>query len=339
MTSAGGVWCWGDNTYGQLGDGTTTTRNMMVSVQGLSSGVVAVTAGMRHTCALTDAGGIKCWGSNAAGQLGDGTTDDRHTPVDVSGLTSGVAAVSAGTSHSCAVTSDGAVKCWGGNGFGQLGDGTTATRLTPVGVTGLTAGMTAVSAGGYHSCALAADALTTDGGLKCWGSNFYWQLGDFTQTDRWTPVAVNFFPGTSSFTQSITAVSAGHLHTCANVGAAAMCWGDSLYGQAGGGFMGTRTPAAVGGVAAAVSSVAAGYLQSYAVWFNNRAKSWGSNLYGSLGDGTTTNRNTSVLVSGLPEGVVLIAGGGAPVDPIHRLYRRPRLCPDDGPGSTLLGRQ
>ena len=246
-----------------------------------------------------------------------GTTDDHLTPVDVSGLTSGVLAVSAGASHSCALTGASGVKCWGGNGFGQLGDGTTTTRLTPVDVSGLTSGNTAVSAGGYHTCALVrVEASTTNGGLKCWGYNFYGQLGDFTQTDRWTPVEVKFFPGTTSSTQFISGISAGHIHTCAMVDAAAKCWGYNLYGQLGNGATSNSpTPVTVTGVAAGGSSVTAGYLQSYAVWFTNRAKSWGSNLYGSLGDGTTTNRNTSVFVSGMPEEVVLITGGGAPVGP------------------------
>ena len=134
LTSAGAVWCWGDNGFGQLGDGTTSDRTAPVAVSGLGSGVVAVSAGYGYTCALTSAGAALCWGVNSVGQLGDGTTTNRSTPTTVSGLGSGVAAIDAGDSHTCAVTSAGAVLCWGVNTFGQLGDGTTTDRSTPTAV-------------------------------------------------------------------------------------------------------------------------------------------------------------------------------------------------------------
>jgi alpha-tubulin suppressor-like RCC1 family protein len=185
VSTVGGVKCWGGNASGELGDGTLAPSLTPVDVTGLTSGVAAVDAGIKHTCAVTTAGGIKCWGLNLSGELGDGTVVNKNTPVDVTGLTIGVAAVDAGQGHTCAVTTLGSVKCWGNNTFGKLGDGTVANKNTPVDVTGLTIGGAAVAAGETYTC-----ALTTAGGVKCWGSNIFGQLGDGTVADSTTPVDV-----------------------------------------------------------------------------------------------------------------------------------------------------
>jgi alpha-tubulin suppressor-like RCC1 family protein len=185
VTTGGALRCWGRNNTGEIGDGTTTDRHTPVAVSELGSGAASVVAGAHHTCAVTTGGALRCWGWNANGQLGDGTTTDRHTPVAVSGLGSGVASVSGGWHHTCAVTTGGALRCWGWSNWGQLGDGTTTQHPTPVQVAGLDSGVAGVSAGDGHTC-----AVTTGGVLRCWGWNVSGQLGDGTATDRLTPVSV-----------------------------------------------------------------------------------------------------------------------------------------------------
>ena len=140
IVGPGAVLCWGDNSSGQLGDGTTNSSPSPQWVTGLGfenvSSLSTNSIGSLGTCVVTTAGGLKCWGGNASGQIGDGTTSDRLVPTDVSGLAAGVQAVTTSGSHTCAVLTGGGIRCWGANPFGELGDGTTTSRLTPVDVVG-----------------------------------------------------------------------------------------------------------------------------------------------------------------------------------------------------------
>jgi alpha-tubulin suppressor-like RCC1 family protein len=155
---------------------------------GLSSDVAAIAAGMFHTCALlASTAGVRCWGKNDNGQLGDGTTTQRLLPTSVVGLSSSVIAIDAGYYHTCAVLSTGGVQCWGKNDNGQLGDGTTMQRLVPTAVVGLSSIVAVIAAGQAHTCAL----LASTGGVQCWGSNAYGMLGDGTTTQRLVPVYVS----------------------------------------------------------------------------------------------------------------------------------------------------
>lgn len=202
-------------------------------VFGLSSGAGAVAAGGSHTCALTTVGGLKCWGYNANGQLGNGTTISSSVPLDVSGLVSGVAAVALGGAHTCALTIVGGVKCWGYNEYGQLGNGTTVDVSVPVDVMGLTTGAVAITAGILHTC-----AITTDGGLKCWGHNGSGAVGSGTiGNPPWSTTPVDVF----GMTSGVSAVEGGGFHTCAIRGDSGLeCWGSNGYGQVGDGWNGVE---------------------------------------------------------------------------------------------------
>ena len=302
VTDRGGVMCWGDNGTGQLGDGTTATRLTPVDVVGLTSGVVSVTARSGHTCALTVGGGVKCWGGNWSGELGDGTIEQRLTRVDVVGLNAEVVAVSAGGDHTCALTTSGGVKCWGSNESGQLGDGTMEQRHTPVDVVGMTSGVKAISAGYYHTC-----AVTTSGGAKCWGGNFDGALGDGTTTEqRLTPVDV------VGLTSGVKSISAGYYHTCAlTIHGGIKCWGVNNYGQLGDGTMeGRHTPVQVLGLTISATDIAAGASHTCALTTSSEVKCWGDNHNGQLGDATTQQQLTPVQVEGLTSSVMAITAGG-----------------------------
>jgi alpha-tubulin suppressor-like RCC1 family protein len=198
LTSSSIVKCWGYNSSGQLGNGSTTNRLTPVNVSGIS-GVSAIAMGFSHTCALTSGGEVKCWGENYYGQLGNntsGTGTNRLTPVDVTDLTSGVSAIAAGLWRTCALTSGGGVKCWGYNSsHGLLGDGTTTPHNTPVNVSGLASGVSAIAMGYSHTC-----ALTSNSGVKCWGYNGNGQLGNNSTTSSSTPidVLINDTPSTDT---------------------------------------------------------------------------------------------------------------------------------------------
>ncbi len=160
----GSVYCWGDNSSSQLGDGTTTNRSTMVKVAGVSN-VASISAGDAHVCALITGGTVTCWGSNVSGELG---VSSGSGPATVTGLTDATA-VTAGKNFSCAISTSQGVVCWGKNSGGQLGRGslTPTSDSTPATVTGLTAGVASqVAAGLSHACAV----IESGGGVKCWGT-------------------------------------------------------------------------------------------------------------------------------------------------------------------------
>lgn len=303
LTSSGGVKCWGSNTMGQLGNGSVQHGD----VTGLTTGVVQIAAGTSHTCALLDTGGVKCWGYNDGGRLGDGTTSNRYTPVDVlssAGVPLGGATqIVAGHEHTCALMAAGGVKCWGNGGWHRLGDGTGNQKSYPVDVrvaiNGATlSGITQVSAGSLHTC-----ALTATGGVKCWGANNVLQLGGGI-VDNYKEVPVDVVVAVGGATLSgVTQISAGWAHSCARLSSGGVwCWGANDSGRLGDGTTTSRAVATEVTVSAGVplngvESVSAGTAHTCAVLATGGVVCWGKNDQGQLGDGSTTISLSPVAVT------------------------------------------
>lgn len=302
LSTGGGVQCWGGNGFGQLGNGSTVDSALPVAVANLSGGVAAIAAGDSFSCALTMTGGVQCWGLNQNGQLGNGSTSGSSTPVAVANLSSGVAAITVGEAHACALTTSGGVQCWGLNGNGQLGNGSTADSSTPVAVANLSDKIVAVVAGGYHTC-----ALTSTGSVQCWGQNSQGQLGSGSTTDSSSPVTVANLAG------GVTAIAAGYRHTCALPAAGGVqCWGYNVYGQLGNGSNSTSLlPGPVANLGGEFAKIAAGKYQTCVLDSAGGLQCWGWNTSGQLGNGTTANFSTPTAATALPGGAAAAAMGSS----------------------------
>jgi alpha-tubulin suppressor-like RCC1 family protein len=293
ITSTGAPMCWGWDLYGELGNGTTTGNPTFapVKVSGLS-GVVSISAGIYHTCAVTNVGGAWCWGDNNEGQLGNGTKNNSSVPVPVTNLSSGVVAISTGQYYSCALTGDGAVWCWGQNSNNQFGDaGLPASTTVPVQVlnstgTGPLSGIAAASAGNYGTC-----ALTTAGAALCWGIGL--QVGD-------GGVGGNYPAMVSGLSSGVTSVaSGGEPFACAASAGTALCWGQADEPLGNDSSENETTPVTVPGPTS-VAAVSAGFMSACALTSTGSVWCWGGNAYGELGNGSTNGENgAAVQVVGL----------------------------------------
>jgi alpha-tubulin suppressor-like RCC1 family protein len=325
LTDSGRVKCWGSNGYLQLGNGDSYSYNHPMDVHALDPDIQFVAPGFEHTCAVTASGGAKCWGDNGSGQLGNATHTDTSLPVDVIGLSSSVKAITAGSYHTCALIGSGQAMCWGSNNYGQLGDGSGSNSPTPVNVYGLDHGVTAVSGGFGHTC-----AITYLGGVKCWGDNDRGQLGDGTELKQLTPVDV------TGLTTGVKAIALGYEHTCAlTTNGGVKCWGHNYYGQLGDGTTTDRsTPVDVSGLTSDVTAITTGFNHTCALTSSGKVKCWGYNVEGQLGDRTTTNRSTPVTVNDLTSGIAAITAGG-----LHTcaMTTYGRVCCWGGNGDGQLG--
>jgi alpha-tubulin suppressor-like RCC1 family protein len=296
----GSAYCWGDNTYGELGNNSTvgSTSPATVAPGAMPGGtvLVQVTTGNGFSCALSAAGAVYCWGLGTSGQLGNGSSVQSNVPVLVSGgLT--FTGISAGGSSACGVTSAGAAYCWGLGTSGQLGNNLGTTSSSPVAVytAGVLSGLTVtqVSVGGSAACALA-----TTGAVFCWGLGTSGQLGNGGTTSSNQPVTVS--AGGVAYSE----VSVGGAFACAVSGSGAgYCWGDDTYGELGNNTTTSTpqsTPVAVytSGVLSGVplTQVAAGYDHACALSAAGAAYCWGLGTSGQLGNHATATSSVPVAV-------------------------------------------
>lgn len=217
------LWCWGSDNGGKLGTGGGSTIDQS-SPAPIAAGTTwtSVATGGDHACGIQTSGSLWYWGLNLDGQIGDGTSgfSFRGSPVPIAAGTTWTG-VSAGDFHTCGTQTGGSLWCWGNNGAGRLGDGTTTKRVSPTQVVAGTT-WTGISAGGNHTC-----GIQTSGSLWCWGQNSNGQLGDSTTTKRLSPTQV-------ATGKTWATLSAGATHTCGNqAGGTVWCWGDNSSGAIG----------------------------------------------------------------------------------------------------------
>ncbi|MGO8673906.1 MAG: choice-of-anchor tandem repeat GloVer-containing protein [Capsulimonadaceae bacterium] len=310
LTSSGSVYAWGDDQYGELGNGSTTNSSFPVrvldpadSINYFFSQVTAISAGGEHSMAEGPGGAIRSWGLNASGELGDGTLASSNTDVSVHGM-NGVVSMSAGWTHSLAVAGIGSPLTAGYNYCGELGDGNTTNSSVPMQVKSLTFNLTGViTIGGGSAHTL---AIQSDGTLWSWGDNQYGQLGIGTTTDTDSPVQVSQSTGLTE----PTAIAGGLNHSLAIQSGDVWGWGWNIYGQIGNNSTASvSVPTSVSGLSN-VTGIAAGDNHSLAVESNGSVWAWGVNEYGQLGlpAEDPIESKVPVQVSGV-SGMTAVAGG------------------------------
>ena len=294
LKSNGKAYCWGDNSVGQLGNGSTKSSLTPVAVSG-DLRLKSISVGWDHTCGVTVDDDAYCWGRGRYGRLGNGSIENSMIPTAVSGGLS-FESVNSGLAHTCGITTDGVAFCWGRNEDGILGNNSVEGSLVPVPVSGgLTFG--SINAGSATTC-----GITTSGDAYCWGASDFGNLLGQGDDDRDRKFVPGLVAGEFNFTPN--SISVGLDHVCAiNTADKAVCWGRGRYGKLGiglGGGLGVlenlRTPREVKGNIS-FSSISTGVFQTCGIATDGKAYCWGRNGSGQLGDGTTTMRVEPVAVS------------------------------------------
>ena len=295
--------CWGNNSTGQLGNGSNANLSTPTTID-VNLSVENMVLGIEHTCTITRDGTPMCWGDNSGGKLGDGSMNSSLSPVRVT-LPSGRKAIklALGSYHSCALLDNGSITCWGRNTYGQLGDGTTNQSSTPTAVNlGDEKFAKTLTAGAEHTC-----AILDDDSLVCWGRNDEGQLGDKTLINRHSPTSIDLPEG-----RSAKEIHTRNHHSCAILDDDSMaCWGRNDDGQLGNGnTTDTPVPTPIDFGSAKVKKVAVGGDFSCAQVGNYSLLCWGKNTFGQLGNGTTTDSSSPGNVSFIPGKKILSLQAG-----------------------------
>ena len=307
LRAGGGVACWGDNTFGELGDGTKTQRRRPVSVSKVTD-AVSVSTGFGFTCAARRDQSVSCWGSNTCGELGQpGAISESVLPLAVPTV-SGAVEISGGNCHNCARLSSGSVYCWGQNTEGQIGNGVMLSDpAAPPTLVMALANATSVRVGSDHSCALRAD-----GSVSCWGANAGRQLGDGTESSRGVPTRVVGLPDLTDARMRATAVAAGTDFSCVLTTLGARCWGSNGTLQLGlpmGVMWDGVAPTTVPGTrdATALSIGALGCF-GCVLGAGGVVSCWGCNGEGQLANASTLPSDSAAPAAGVPAATAISVG-------------------------------
>jgi alpha-tubulin suppressor-like RCC1 family protein len=319
LSSVGNVFCWGDNTYGELGNATLTTSGTPTEVRavggaGFLSGVTAISGNGSEFCAVSG-GNVFCWGDNSNGQLGDNSVVSSPTPVMVlgsagTGTLSGILSVSVGYQEACAVSTAGNAYCWGAGTSGQLGNGSTSSdnhypvEVVGLGGSGVLGSVTSIGVGMSGACAVA------NANVYCWGLSSLGALGNNNATGT-TGIPVEVLGvGATGVLSSVTSVTVNAYSACAVSLGAIYCWGNNGNGQLGNDSTTlSPVPVAASGMTSGATSVSIGQSSSTCAVVSGAAFCWGSNSFGGLGNNSTTQSLVPVSVSDLNSGVTQISTG------------------------------